>query len=175
MKPRLDLQKTIQKQRLTYKKNYTFFSHWLLNNGRWIILLFLPILLAFNPKNYIGILGIVVVALWIVFISMGMYFTNSLVLIRGSNLEDNRTQIIELIRHKFPKLIINETGKNIIYCRKETGFTTWGKQITIILNDTDLLVNLTTTGRFEIKSPFHSLSNYIKMKRLSKNLTDQWS
>ncbi|MES2650102.1 MAG: hypothetical protein V4663_00105 [Bacteroidota bacterium] len=168
MKPRLDLQKSIQKRRLIYKKTPLFFFNFLLNNLLWLFLLVIPILLASNPKNNVPPVIIIILVLFMLFILSGMYFTNTLLLIRSSSLAENRKQMIRLIQEKFPKLLINHTGQNVISCKRNTGLFNWGSQITIIFNDADILINLTTIGRHEIKSPFHALFNYLKMKQLSK-------
>lgn len=168
MKPRLDLQKSIKRQRLIYRKTPLFFLNLLLNNAIWVLLLVAPILLISNPKNNIGVLGVFILTPFILFLCAGMYFINTLVLIQGSNLEDNRKRIIQLARDKFPDMTIDETGKNIILLKRKTGFTTWGKQLTIIFTDKNVLINSATIGRHELKSPFHSISNYVRMKKLSK-------
>jgi hypothetical protein len=46
----------------------------------------------------------------------------------------------------------------------------WGKQITLIYDGSNFFINLATLGRYDIKSPFHAISNYYFLKSLKRKL-----
>lgn len=168
MKPRLYLEKSIHKKRLAYKMTSTQIFMTILDNLIWLILLSLPILIIANEKNHVGAAGLfILVALTLIF-CVFLYFINALVLIKGSNLSDNRKKMIELLNSKFPNLTIDNSGQNVIRCKRNTGPFNWEKEIIIIFNGNDILINDTTIGSLNIKSPFHAVFNYLRMQRLRK-------
>jgi hypothetical protein len=166
MRAQINKEKSILKRRLVYKHTTELLLNRLFENFIWVALLLVPILILMNKKNNIPIEGLVVLISFCLFLLIGIYFINCLVVIDGVNLEENRTKIIKLIQEKYPELQVDGSGQNIISCRKQAGITTWGKQITVIFDNNQMLINLTTLGRNNIKSPFHALFNNMKMRSL---------
>lgn len=169
MNPRLDLEKSIQKQRLIYKMSFGTFFIRVFDNYLWIILILLPIAVILNKQNNIGFKGILFFSVCQILLIVGLYFVNKLVVIEGTNQAENRKKIISIVGEKFPKLKIDDTGQRIIRAKIDTGLIKWGKKITIIFDEQNIFINCTTLGRDNMKSPIHSIYNYFVMLRLKKH------
>ncbi len=52
--------------------------------------------------------------------------------------------------------------------KKSNGLFSWGKSLIVFFGENQILINLTTLGNYETKSPLHSISNYLKLKNIEK-------
>ena len=77
------------------------------------------------------------------------------------------------MNNKFPKLKLDDAGQKIIRYDLKTGLLTWGKRITVIFQNENIYLNITTTGRYDIKSPFHSVFHYFTLKSIGKQFKDR--
>jgi hypothetical protein len=148
----------------------------LLDNSIWFIFIACTGLLLTNKNNYHSDKGVLFVALFClltIWLLVGLIYLNKLVVIQGSNPTENRQRIIQLINDKFPKLKLDNSGQTIIRYDLKTGLFNWGRRITIIFKDENIFVNITTFGRFDIKSPFHSIFHYWTLKRIGRQLQDE--
>ena len=171
MRTQIDYEKSIQKHRLTFKMTTELFMTRLLDNTLWLIFIISTILLLTNKDNYstnksvLFLLAVVVLTTWLV---IGLVFINKLVVIKGSNMSDNRRKIIQLLNDKFPKLKLDDSGQKIIRYNLKTGAFNWGKRITVIFKDNNMFLNITTLGRYDIKSPFHAVIHYWTLKAIKR-------
>ena len=173
MRKQIDIPRSIQKRRLTYKMTAELILSNILDNSIWILFLGATFLALCNKNNYIkhGLtfpIIAVTIGMWII---VGLYFINKLIAVDGLTQDENRKRIIEIVKNKFPKLAMNGTGQSIIRFKKEIGIFNWGREITIIFNKNEFFINYTTFGRYHIKSPFHALTNYLILARLLRQFS----
>ncbi|MFD2288741.1 hypothetical protein GJU39_05500 [Pedobacter petrophilus] len=76
--------------------------------------------------------------------------------------------MVKILKSKYPDLRINDSGQHIIRCTQTTGLLTWGKQINVIFDNDRMFLNLTTLGRYQIRSPFHAIFNAIQLRKIKK-------
>lgn len=168
MKAQLDFQKSIRKKRIVYKVTVSLLFNRLIDNLIWGVLIFTTISVPLNDNNYLGI-SYILLALATIWISVGLFFMNKLVLIKGIDEVENRKKIIEIFNQKYASMKLYYSGQNIIHYQDEKSILLrWGQQITLIYNGTDFFINLATLGRHDIKSPFHAISNYCFLKNLKR-------
>ncbi len=74
----------------------------------------------------------------------------------GDSVENNR-KLFELISKENGWVILRNNRKYMIILLPVTGFS-WKKQISVIFNKNNILVNIMTFGLHDIKSPFHYYS-----------------
>lgn len=168
MSIRIDKEKTIQKERMVFKPNWEYifekffevliYSTWTISS----------ILLIQNPKNAISVYATIAVISLNALVLISWYYIYKLVKIKMPNPDKNRDLFIGMLKKRFPELQINDTGLNMVRSKKSTGLFSWGKSLTVLFDKNYIFINLVTVGRFETNSPFHSLSNYFKLKRIQK-------
>ena len=148
----------------------------LLDNSLWLVFLISTGLLFSNKNNYstdkgVGFLIVAfLIALWLL---VGLLLLNKLVVVKGTNPLDNRKLIIQILNNKFPKLKLDDSGQLIIRYDLKTGLFNWGKRITVIFQDENIYLNITTLGRYDIKSPFHSVFHYLTLKSIAKQFNER--
>ncbi|MFW0717003.1 hypothetical protein [Pedobacter sp. N23S346] len=169
MRSQIDKQRSIRKHRLIYHANTELVFNRLFENFIWIICLALPVLPLFNNNNQITTTGLFLISIFWVFLLTGLYFINHLTMINGTNQTINRIKIIEILKLRYPEFTLNDSGKNVIKCKKKAGLFGWGKQITVMFDQDRIFINSTTLGRYDIKSPFHSIFNAIAMRHIKKD------
>jgi len=159
---------SIQRSLLIYHFNTELFFNRLYENLIWIIILSLPILPLFHYPNHITKIGAFLIVFFWVFMRGSLYFLNHLTIIKGKNRTTNGVILMEILKLRYPELKINDSGQHMIRCTKPTGLLTWGKQLTVIFDNDRMYLNLTTMGRYYIRSPFHAIFNWIKMRKLKR-------
>jgi hypothetical protein len=85
-------------------------------------------------------------------------------------LKDENRQIIELIADKF-NWIVQTNNERIIVLTIPWNLLSsdWGRKITVIYDKKDILVNITSYGMNNLKSPFHWFTNRKLEKKLIEN------
>lgn len=169
MRSQINRHRSIQRSQLIYRYNTEFFFNRCYENLLWIILLALPILPLSNQHSHITMIGGSLIVFFWIFIIASFYFMNHLTIIKGSNQTGNRAILLNILESRYPELKINDSGQHIIRCTTPTGTLTWGKRLTIIFDNDRLFINKTTLGRYDIKSPFHSIFNTIAMRQIKKD------
>jgi hypothetical protein len=176
MRTQIDYEKSIKRHRLTFKMTTELFMTRLLDNSLWLIFLITAGLLFSNKNNYSnnnGVRFLVVFILITLWLLIGLLLLNKLVVVKGTNPLENRKLIIQIMNNKFPKLKLDDAGQKIIRYDLKTGLLTWGKRITVIFQNENIYLNITTTGRYDIKSPFHSVFHYFTLKSIGKQFKDR--
>ena len=120
-----------------------------------------------NKESY----GIAIIYFGIAITLCGMlfysvYHLNSLTRISGISHRQNSQMIKDIAENNNWKIESNNQQMTIIsFSWQETG-TDWGKQMTIIYDRNDILVNCTSYGLFSTPSPFHWFANRKKINKL---------
>lgn len=168
MSVRIDKQKSLQKERMRFDSNWetileTAFE--ILAYSTWTIA---SILLLLNPQNTTTPFATTAVISLNILILVSWYFIYTLLKIEIPNPEKNRSLFVGILRKRFPELQINDNQSQLLRSKKSSGLFTWGKSLTVLFDENHIFINVTTLGRFETKSPFHSISNYLKLKRIER-------
>jgi hypothetical protein len=170
MRAQLDFQKSIQKKRVVYKMTASLLFSRLIDNLIWAACIITTILAPLNKNSDLGI-WYIFFALVTIWISLGLFYMNKLVVIKGIDEVENRKKITQILNQKYATVQLYYSGQNIIHYRNENALLFgWGKQITLIYNGPNFFINLATLGRYDIKSPFHAISNYYFLKSLKRKL-----
>ncbi|HTE00020.1 MAG TPA: hypothetical protein VK668_12080 [Mucilaginibacter sp.] len=97
---------------------------------------------------------------------------NKLVFIRGKDDESNRIDILKALEGKYPDITFSSGNPCLIRGEKPEGrWTQRGKIISIILDESNLYINILSTYRAGRFSVFNGLSNYLKCKSIAKSFT----
>ena len=138
------------------------------------IIVFIPFLCGFalfkkisDGEPFVGTLFLFILFLSIsVLMIYSMSTLNSLERITGKSRGQNSKAIKEIAEFYNWKIYSNNQQMTIIsFSWKETG-TDWGKQMTILYDKEDILVNCTSYGLFSTPSPFHWFANRKKVNKL---------
>jgi hypothetical protein len=86
--------------------------------------------------------------------------------INGENLLRNRDRLKRIIE-KTKWTIIRDNTNYIIASKPYDAFS-WGKQLTIIYDESDILINVISFGLFDIILPTHYISNKNEIKTLEE-------
>lgn len=91
---------------------------------------------------------------------------NSLERIKGISKEQNSKLVMEISEDNNWRILTKNEKMTIIgFSWKESGMD-WGKQMTILYDAEDILVNCISYGLFSTPSPFHWFANRKKVSRL---------
>ena len=168
MRLRIDKQKSIQKERMIFKPNWEYVLEKIfeiLVYSTWTVA---TILLILNPKNAISDFATIVLISLNILVLVSWYYIYKLLKIEMPNPEKNRKIFVEILSKRFPDLQINDTGLYMLRSKKNNGLFSWGKSFTVFFDGNKIFINLTTLGRNETKSPFHSIPNYLKLKSIAQ-------
>lgn len=168
MSLRIDKQKSIQKERIIFKRNWEYVLEKIfeiLVYSTWTVV---SILLILNPKNAISEPATITLISLNILVLVSWYYIYKLLKIEMLNPEKDRKIFVETVSKKFPDLQINDKGLNSLRSKKNTSLFSWGKSLTVLFDGNQIFINLTTLGRNETKSPFHSITNYLKLKSIAK-------
>ncbi|MEQ3661561.1 MAG: hypothetical protein ABNG96_02620 [Flavobacterium sp.] len=163
---KLNKQKTVLKERLIFKNNWEYIFEIVFEVLLFSIWTTASFLLITNPKNNLSVLTIIVIIFINILLLTSWIYIYKLLKIEISNPEKDRKLLVEILKEKFPDFIINDNGLYILRCKKGVGLFSWGKTLIVIFEENKILINLTTLGRFDTKSPLHSIINFWKLKHI---------
>lgn len=164
----IDKEKTLQKERMIFKRNGDYYFDKIFEIAVYSTWTIATVALIINPKNAVNQYAAIVLIVVNSILLVSWYFIYELVKIEMPNPELNRKLFVEIVSKRFPDLQIKDLGLNSLRSKKNIGLFNWGKTLTIFFNQDYILINLTTLGRFETRSPLHSIVNYLKLKSISK-------
>ena len=169
MSLKIDKEKTIQKERMIFKRNWEYYFDKISEIIIYSLWTVSTIAIVLNPKNAINQYAAIAIISVNILLLVSWYYIYKLVKIEIPNPEINRKLFVEIVSKRFPDLQINDQGSNSLRSIKTVGLLNWGKSLMIIFDQNYVFINLTTLGRFETKSPFHSIVNYLKLKSIKKD------
>ena len=169
MSLKIDKEKTIQKERMIFKRNWEYYFVKISEIIIYSLWTVSTIAIVLNPKNAINQYAVIALISVNILLLVSWYYIYKLVKIEIPNPEINRKLFVEIVSKRFPDLQINDQGSNSLRSIKTVGLLNWGKSLMIIFDQNYVFINLTTLGRFETKSPFHSIVNYLKLKSIKKD------
>jgi len=145
------------------------------------IIVFIPILCGFalfkkitTEEPFAGTLILFVLCLTLSgLIIYSISTLNSLERIKGNSRGQNSKEIKDIVEKNNWKIYSNNQQMTIInFSWKETG-TDWGKQMTILYDQEDILVNCTSYGLLSTPSPFHWFANRKKVSKLKSEFNNR--
>jgi hypothetical protein len=102
-----------------------------------------------------------------------VYHLNTLIRFNGISRRKNSEIIKEIaVNNKWKIESNNQQMKIISFSWQETG-TDWGKQMTILYDKKDILVNCTSYGLYSTPSPFHWFANRKKVNKLKSEFNNR--
>ncbi|WP_413997770.1 hypothetical protein ACMDB5_08185 [Flavobacterium sp. W1B] len=173
MSIKIDKQKSVHKERIIFKPNWDYFLEKTIEIGIYSTWTIASILLILNPKNAISLYATIIVIILNILLLISWYYIYKLLKIEIPNPEKNRSLFVGILKKRFPELHINDNGLYMLRSKKSNGSFSWGKLLTVIFDENQIFINLTTLGRNETKSPFHSIANYIKLKSIEKEFNNK--
>ena len=165
----INIQKSIELQYLIFKPNSLFIFEIIIEFLLFVVWTFSTFLLLINPNNSFSIFTIILLILMNLILLISWYFIYKLLKLDIQNTSNSRENIFLLLQKEFPKMKIVDDGSDVFIFKLDTGLISWGKVLTIIFSEKNAYVNLTTLGRHDIKSPIHSILNYVKLKKILHN------
>lgn len=110
---------------------------------------------------------IISTGVWLIY---GVVHLNKLTVIKGTEKETNKNLMYDLLNEYFTDTKFYFIDDQLFGTRQWT-MTKPGKEITIIFNDSDILINITHKVRFgNMNSPFHVLTNQADIKEIKKRV-----
>ena len=168
MSLRINKQKSLQKERMIFKPNWEYVLEKIFEILVYLTWTVASILLILNPKNAVSEFATIVLISLNILVLVSWYYIYKLLKIEMPNPEKNRKIFVEILSKRFPDLQINDTGLYMLRSKKNNGLFSWGKSFTVFFDGNKIFINLTTLGRNETKSPFHSIPNYLKLKSIAQ-------
>jgi hypothetical protein len=168
MSLRINREKSILKERLIYKPNWEYIFEVVFEislYSLWTIVSFLVIL---EPVNQINFATLIVILSINILALISWLYIYKLLKIEIYNSENDRKLLVEILKEEFPEFKINDNGLHMLRCKKNVGLFSWGKSLIVIFDEKKILINLSTLGRYETKSPLHSIINYLKLIKIRK-------
>jgi|SRR5690606_1955152 len=158
---KIDLEKSISLKKLIYKKSfldmlcYYFFVFVI------PLLLFYIVFISDNPLNYKQIVFYIIIGLPSIWNVMGLKYIDELTYL-GEIETKSRTEYINqiILKCKYENKVEQE---DLIILKKSDGWFPQAKQLIIIFDDKRAYGNLTNLGRGEIRIPFFSYFNKVKL------------
>lgn len=167
----INLSKSIRQNRLHYKPTPGYVLDLVLKYIAVVILLAcatLPLILKPINASNITIWHIFFTFTFDSYLLLSLLLLDRLVKIKGTDLYHNRKNIEEVLNCYFSNLIPEDCGKGVVRYIKPSGTSTWGRMITVLLDNDQVYLNITTLGRANSASVFHGLINYIKCRQIKK-------
>ncbi|PRZ21682.1 hypothetical protein [Flavobacterium granuli] len=173
MSVKIDKKKSVEKERLIFKPNWEYILEKAYETFIYLGWTIATIAVILNPKNAINHTATLIVILINILLLISWYYIYKLLKINISKPERDRKLFVEILKNRFPELIINDNGLHMLRSKKNTGSLSWGKLLTVIFDENYLFINLATLGRYGNKSPFHAISNYLKLKSIEKEFNNR--
>jgi hypothetical protein len=168
--PVVDFNKSIERKKLIYNEGkssiFDRLFTWFI--GLTVIVVIVGILLNNGFENAIPLIGITpVITIWML---ANLLLMDALVKIPGDDINSNRKYILSSFNELFDNLEIKDSGGNIIRDIKystNSKYNTNCRVITILFNDKDVYLNITSIIKYSSVSPFSGWFNYLKCKQVA--------
>jgi hypothetical protein len=175
--PEVNYEKSINKNRLVYVNTPSY----VIMHVLWLIFM-LPIMLlgpcillsALHKGDQGGVIfGIFIlpVSIWLI---AGFFFKNAVVKIEGTNLEQNKQNIIDTLNAFYDDLEFQVDNGEILRSKKPSGKPIWGRMITVMFNNDEMLLNISTIGKHQDITVVHGYTNYLKAKKIAEYFQSQF-
>ncbi|MBN7810937.1 hypothetical protein J0A68_08225 [Algoriphagus sp. H41] len=163
---RINKEKSILKERLVFKANWEFILEIFFEIFIYLGSTIMTMAILLNPNNHINEIAQTIIILLNILLLTSWYFIYKLLVIEISDPNNDRVLFVNILKKNFPELKINDTGLYMLRSKGDTSLFSWGKSLIVIFDEKKILINLTNLGRYETKSPLHSISNYLKLMRI---------
>ena len=169
--PSVDFNKSIERKKLIYIEGKSFIFDrlftWFI--GLTVIAVIIGILLNNGFENAIPLMGITAaITIWML---ANLLLMDVLVKVPGNDINSNRKNILSSFNEAFDDLEIKDSGENIIRDIKystNSKYNTNCRVITILFDDKDVFLNITSIIKYSSVSPFGGWFNYLKCKQVAR-------
>lgn len=134
------------------------------NYGFWLVIVIFISIVNFpdlKPDLFHLILSIAII--WIL---IGLFYLKKVAKFSANYNMLDRHNLKMKLQNIFPKSYIKVYNTKTIIIEDHSKFI-WNRRITVLLEKENLYVNIMSLGRFDIPSPFHSITNFTKAKKLA--------
>ena len=165
----IDFEKSIDKRRLVYKNRSTVVDYIITYIGSLFFIALASVLLV-TKITIMPFWMLVFIVSFIIWMTANASLFNVLLKVDGSDINNNRSDIIKVI-NEFFHLNIKDKGQMIIKDVRLSGFIHWGRVVTVLLDNNSVYINIQTLGRADALSFFHGFTNYLKSNRIGRRFT----
>jgi hypothetical protein len=170
--PVINIEKSLVRQRLIYQLSaMLIFDYFFALMS--ICVVTVPVIIKPANVSHIAVWYFVLCVLFDEWMILDLLLMNKLVKTDYKNTSLLKEDIEAALYKYCGQFEIQEHTNGVLRYSQPSGFfTRWfGKDITILYNDTFLYINIMALGKGNTPSPFHGLSNYLKCKCLAKSLS----
>lgn len=169
--PSVDFNKSIERKKLVYNewKSPIFDRLFTWFIGLTVIAVVIGILLNNGFDNAIPLICIAAaITIWML---ANLLLMDTLVKIQGCDINSNRKNILSSFNELFDDIEIKDSGQNIIRDIKystNSKYNTNSRIITILFDNKDVYLNITSIIKYNSVSPFSGWFNYLKCKQVAR-------
>jgi hypothetical protein len=167
--PEINYEKSIKRHRLIYKITFWRVVKVIIDSFLFLVLiglLSIPIFrIVKGLPTPIGIVGCS--ALLICWMISNALLNNTFIKIKGKKLDDNKKDILSTLNEFFSNYDFKVNNEKMMRSFTPQGNPIWGRIITILFNENDMYLNITSLGKTNSPTIVHGLINYIKAKRIA--------
>ena len=169
--PSVDFNKSIERRKLVYNewKSPIFDRLFTWFIGLTVIAVVIGLLLNNGFDNSIPLICITAaITIWML---GNLLLMDTLVKIPGRDINSNRKNILSSFNELFDDLEIKDSGQNIIRDIKystNSKYNTNSRIITILFDNKDVYLNITSIIKYSSVSPFSGWFNYLKCKQVAR-------
>ena len=171
--PAVDFAQSIQKQRLNYKAGgfgVNLFFSWFLA----LTIIFCGCIPFIDKHMHPTILSTCITVVIIIWMIANLVLMNALLKVPGTDIDNNRKNMVAAFNEVYDDLKMNDEGQVIIrsikYSNNNTKYyySKREKVITILLDNKDVYLNITSLFRGDLPSPVNGWYNYLKCQQLAR-------
>lgn len=111
-----------------------------------------------------------ILSIAIIWILIGLFYLKKVAKFSANSNMLDRHNLKMKLQNIFPNSYIKVYNTKTIIIEDHSKFIC--RRITILLEKENLYVNIMSLGRFDIPSPFHSITNFIKAKKLASIINE---
>lgn len=173
--PVINIEKSLERQHIVYQLsaililNYFFaYCYALMSIG----LITVPVIVKPANVSHISVWYFLLCVFFDGWVLINLFLMNKLVKVDHKHHSLQKEDIEAALSKYCGKIEIQERADGILKYSQPTGFfTRWfGRDITILYDDTFVYINIISLGKGDMPSPFHGLTNYLKCKRIARLL-----
>lgn len=121
-----------------------------------------------RDDNHLSVVALLCSGIAIGYLICCFIFLNRLIKIQGVSAPINRSRIIELVKEKYPTMLIEPGDRVVLATDRPKRLIQFDRNIAILIDGPDLYVTAYTLTRGNVKFMFMTVPNYLLCKRLAK-------
>jgi len=164
----VDFTKSIQKQKLIYKRTSKSVFEYVLFYGIILAVAFPSVIMIYDSASSNSIYSLVFILLFDLWITANIILMNHFVIVDGKDREQNKQNIIKVLTDLGITENLNTTQPNMVRDFRGTSFFDSGRTITCLLANGKVYINITSLLRGNGFSIFSGFFNYFICKNIAR-------